>query len=351
MTRVRFRVLFILSLGCVAAVGSLSLSAAGSTYAKVGDIQVGGGTGWDYLAVDSASKRLYVSHGTEVVVIDTATDAVVGRISDTPGVHGIVILPDLGRAFTTNGRENKVSVVDTRTLQTVSRVDTGANPDAIVYEPKQKEIYALNHTGHSATVFDPASGKVAATIPLAGDAESGAADPGLGRVFVNIEDKDSVDVIDVAKHAVTAHWPVAPAEEPTGMALDTENHRLFVGGGKALVMMDANSGKVVTSVPICSGTDATFFDTETKLVFVSCSDGHVTIAHMDSPSKLSVVQTLDTAPRSRTMALDPATHKIYLSAVKLAAAEPNAPAPAAGQRGRGPAAVPESFHVLVFAPK
>jgi hypothetical protein len=344
-------------LGAIAAAAVLTFSVGGRVraaegqYAKIGDIQVGGGTSWDYLAVDSAAKRLYVTHGTEVVVIDTATDAVVGRIAGTPGVHGIAIVPALGRGFTSNGRENKVSVVDLKTLQTVSKVDTGANPDAILYEPKQQEIYALNHTGHSATAFNAATGTVTATIPLAGTAESGAADPGLGHVFVNIEDKSSIDVIDVAKHAVVANWPVAPAEEPTGMAIDSASHRLFVGGGPSLVMIDDTTGKVTASVPICGGTDATFYDPGPRLVFVSCSDGHVTIAHVDSPAKLTVVQTLDTAPRSRTMALDPATHKIYLSAVKLPPSDAGAAAPAAGQRGRGPSPVPDSFHVLVFGPK
>jgi len=344
-------------LGAIAAAGVLALSTSGRVraaegqYAKIADIQVGGGTGWDYLTVDSAGKRLYVSHGTEVVVIDTATNAVVGRIADTPGVHGIAIVPALGRGFTSNGRENKVGIVDLKTLQTLSKVDTGANPDAILYEPKQKEIYALNHTGHSATAFTAATGKVTATIPLAGTAESGAADPGLGRVFVNIEDKSSIDVIDVAKHAVVANWPVAPAEEPTGMAIDPESHRLFVGGGTSLVMIDDTTGKVTGSAPICAGTDATVYDPGTRLVFVSCSDGRVTIAHVDSPAKLTVVQTLETAPRSRTMALDPATHKIYLSAVKLPQPGSGSTAPAAGQRGRGPSPVPDSFHVLVFGPK
>jgi YVTN family beta-propeller protein len=350
MTRVRFTIGIIL-IGCAGIATGIGLRAAGPEYVKVAEIQVGGGGGWDYLAVDSVSKRLYVSHGTEVVVIDTGTNTVIGHIADTPGVHGIAVVPELGRAFTTNGRENKVGVVDVKTLQTLSKVPTGANPDAIVYEPTRKEIYALNHTGHSATVFDAATGVVSATIPLAGTAESGAADAGLGRVFVNIEDKNSIDVIDTAKHSVVASWPVEPAEEPTGMAIDAPSHRLFVGGGKALVMMDDRTGKVVASVPICTGTDATFFDPATQLVFVSCSDGHVTIAHMDSPDRLSVVQTLETAPRSRTMALDPATHRIYLSAVKVPAADPNGESAAPGQRGRGPAPVPDSFHVLVFAPK
>ena len=342
---------FIFSIGFALGISTLfgGLAAQGQ-YSKVGEIQVGGGGRWDYLTVDSAGKRLYVSHGTEVVVIDTSTDKVVGRIADTPGVHGMAIVPALNRGFTTNGGENKVGIVDLKTLQTLSKVDTGANPDAIVYEPKQKEIYALNHTGHSATAFDAATGKVTATIPLAGTAETGQADPGLGRVFVNIEDKDSIDVIDIAKHEVVANWPVAPAESPTGMAIDLASHRLFVGGGKALVMIDDTNGKVVANAPICNGTDATFFDPATKLVFVSCSDGHVTIAHMDSPDKLSVVQTLETSPRSRTMTLDPSTHKIYLSAVKLPPPDPNAPPPVPGQRGRGPAPVADSFHVLVFAP-
>jgi YVTN family beta-propeller protein len=322
--------------------------AAQTLYTKLGEIPIGGASAWDYLSVDSAGKRLYVSHGTEVVVIDTTTNQIVGRIADTPGVHGIAVVSDIGRLFTTNGRENKVSVVDAKTLQTLSKVETGANPDAIVYEPTHKEIYALNHTGHSVTAFEAATGKVTATIPLAGTAETGQADPALGRVFVNIEDKDSVDVIDVAKHAVVANWPVAPASSPTGMAIDATAHRLFIGGGKALVMIDDQSGKVVANAPICSGTDATSYDPGTKLVFVSCSDGHVTIARVDAPDTLSVVQTLDTMPRSRTMALDPATHKIYLAAVKLQPPDPNAPPPQPGQRGRGPAPVAESFHVLIF---
>jgi len=342
---------FIFTIGFALGISTLlgGLAAQGQ-YSKVGEIQIGGGGRWDYLTVDSAGKRLYVSHGTEVVVIDTSTGKVVGRIADTPGVHGMAIVPALNRGFTTNGGENKVSIVDLKTLQTLSKVDTGANPDAIVYEPKQKEIYALNHTGHSVTTFDAATGKVTATIPLAGTAETGQADPGLGRVFVNIEDKDSIDVIDIAKHEVIANWPVAPAESPTGMAIDPPSHRLFVGGGKALVMIDDTNGKVVANVPICNGTDATFFDAATRLVFVSCSDGHVTIAHMDSPDKLSVVQTLETSPRSRTMTLDPSTHKIYLSAVKLPPPDPNAPTPTPGQRGRGPAPLADSFHVLVFGP-
>lgn len=348
----RGRIQFTLAVVALAGAG---LAAQGQ-YAKVGEIPIGGGNGWDYAAVDSAGKRLYVSHATEVVVIDTATDKVVGKIAAGPGVHGMTVVPALNRVYITNGRGanpdgslGNVSVVDAKTLETLSKVPTGLGPDAILYEPKNKEIYSFNHSGKSVTTFDAASGKVSSTIPLAGVAEFGQVDG--DRVFVNIEDKDSIDVIDITKHEVVAHWPVAPAESPTGMAFDAANHRLFVGGGKAVVMIDDKTGKVLASAPICDGTDATSYDPSSKLVFVSCSDGKVTIARVDSPSQLTVVQTLETAPGSRTMTIDPATHKIYLAAVARQPVDPNAAPPAAGQRGRGPAVVPDSFKVLIFAPK
>jgi len=323
--------------------------AADPAYQKVGEIHVGGAGAFDYLAVDPAAKRLYVTHGTEIVVIDTATDKIVGRIADTPRVHGIAIAPG-GRGFTSNGGENKVSIVDLKTLQTLSKVDTEANPDAILYEPKQKEIYALNHTGKSVTVIDVASGKATATIPLSGVAETGQADPQLGRVFVNIEDKDAIDVIDIATRKVMATWPVAPASSPTGMAIDTSNHRLFVGGGKAMVMIDAKSGKVIANAPICAGTDATFFDPDRKMAFSSCSDGNITAVKVDGDA-LSVAQTIPTTRGARTMTLDPSTHKIYTVAQNFQPPDPNAPPPASGARGRGPAPIADSFHVLIYALK
>jgi DNA-binding beta-propeller fold protein YncE len=337
-----------ISAGCVLALSiTIGLRAADPMYSKLAEIAIGGAGAFDYLNVDSGGKRLYVTHGTEVVVIDMTSNAIVGRITDTPGVHGIAIAPG-GRGFTSNGRENKVSIVDLKTLQTIGKVDTGANPDAILYEPKQKEIYALNHTGHSATVIDAASGKVVATIPLAGDAESGQADSELNRVFVNIEDKNSVDVIDITTHKVVANWPVAPAEEPTGMAIDLARHLLFVGGGPNTVMMDAKTGKVLASAPICRGTDATWFDAKTQLVFSACRDGHIAVMKEEG-STLTAVETIDTVFGARTMALDAATHRLYTASSKFPPADPNAPPPAG--RGRGPAPIPDSFHVLVFGMK
>lgn len=332
----------------VAFVLNAFLIAGEPQYAKVGEIHIGGAGAFDYLTVDPAAKRLYVTHGTEIVVIDTASNQIVGRIADTPRVHGIAIAPN-GRGYTSNGGENKVGIIDLKTLQTLSKVETGLNPDAILYEPKQKEIYALNHTGRSVSVINVATGMVTATIPLAGQAETGQADPALGRVFVNIEDKNAVEVIDVTTHTVVGNWPIAPAESPTGMAIDAARHRLFVGGGPAMVMVDGQSGKVVANAPICRGTDATFYDAERKMVFASCSDGHITAMKVDG-DKLTVVQTIATARGARTMALDPTTHTIYTAAQDFEPVDPNAPPPASG-RGRGPAPIPDTFRVLIFAPK
>jgi len=322
--------------------------AAQSRFTKVTEIPIGGAGAFDYLNVDSAAKRLYVTHGTEIVVIDMTSNKVVGRIADTPRVHGIAIVPELGKGFTTNGGENKVSVVDLKTLQTLSKIDTGANPDAVLYEPSKKEIYTFNGAakgGFNATVIDATKGTVVATVDLGDKPETGQSDAAVGRVFVNLENKNLIGVIDIATHTKVAEWPIAPAESPTGMAIDQSAKRLFVGGGPSLVMIDYATGKVVASVPICQGTDATWYDSASKLIFNSCGDGHITVSHMDSPSKLTVLETIDTARGARTMAFDPATRRIYTAAQNYAAADPAA---AANAR---PAPIPDSFHVLVFEMK
>jgi YVTN family beta-propeller protein len=317
---------------------------ADAPYQLIKDIPIGGEGGWDYLNVDSAAKRLYVSHATKVVVVDTATDAIVGEIADTPGVHGAVPT-SVGRVVTSNGRGNNASIVDAKTLQTIARVPTEGNPDFIMFEPKQKEIYTFNGTGRSATVLDPATERVVATIPLGGKPEAGVSDSAAGRVYVNIENMNSIAVIDIAKHAVVANWPIAPGEEAAGLAIDTKNHRLFIGAhNNLMLMMDSTNGKIVAQVPIGTGVDSTWFDPGTAYTFSSCGDGTVTIAHEDSPSKLTVVQTLMTERGARTMALDRATHRIYLAAAKYEAP----PADASG-RGRGRATiVPNSMHLLVY---
>jgi DNA-binding beta-propeller fold protein YncE len=341
----RRRLLSVIAFGLLSIVTVPTRGAEGS-YHFVKAIPVGGEGGWDYLSVDQAGRRLYVSHQTRVVVIDLDQDAVVGQILDTPGVHGLAVAADLHRGFSSNGQENKAGIIDLKTLQTLSKVDTGANPDGMLYEPGQQEVYLFNGRGQSATVIDARAGKVVATIPLGGKPEFGAADPKAGRVYDNLEDKSEVVAIDTRTHQVVARWPIAPGEEASGMAIDVAHQRLFLGcGNKLMAMLDSTSGKVVATVPIGQGVDANAFDPGNQLAFASCGDGTVTIAKEETPDKLTVVQTLKTERGARTMTLDPQTHKIYLAAAKYET--PAAGATGGGGRGRG-RIVPGSFKVLVY---
>ncbi|HKW03239.1 MAG TPA: YncE family protein [Vicinamibacterales bacterium] len=328
------------TLTAAALLSSALLSAQSGPYAKTAEIKIGGQGGHDYLAIDPGTRRLFVTNSTQVVVIDLDKNAVVGTIADTPRVHGVAFTP-AGKAFTSNGGENKASIVDLKTLAVSGKVDIGPGPDAIMYEPKNNEIYAFNHTAGTATVVKADTGAMVATIKLSGGAvETGVADPALGRVFVNIEANSTIDAIDIATHQVVATWPIAPAVGGTGLAIDTTNHLLFSGGGggKYTVMIDARTGKVVGQMEICADTDATAFDPATKYVFTSCS-GSMTIGHEDSPTKLSVVQTLTTIAGGQTMAVDLKTHNLYVAGYDT---QP-------GAAGRRPAPTPDTFRVLVFA--
>jgi len=330
-----------LALGLAA--GVAPAPAGDGPYSRLKEIPIGGEGGWDYLSVDAGARRLYVSHATKVVVVDLDKDSVVGEIAPAPGVHGIAVAPELGRGFVTNGRANTVSVVDLKTLQILQAVETGANPDAILYEPKGREVYAVNHTGHSVTVFAADSGKVRATIPLPGVGEFAVLDAERGQVFVNVEDTSQLVAIDTASHQVTATWPLAPGEEPTGLAFDPRARHLFVAcGNEKLAMIDAATGRVLASVPIGAGADGAAFDPGSGLAFASSSDGTLTVARPQGDT-LSVVQTLSTPRRSRTMTLDPKTHRLYVSAAEFGPP----PTGADGQPQRPPVA-PGSFRVVVY---
>ena len=251
---------------CVASSGCFGKDA----YRFLSEIPIGGEGGWDILTIDPTANRLYLSHATKVVVVDLAKNSVIGEITDTPGVHAFVAVPELQRGFSSNGKEDKASVVDLKTLKTISKIDTGANPDAMVYEPNRRELYVFNHTGNSCTVIDPKSASVITTIQLGGSPEFAAVDKAAGRIYCNIEDKSEVAVIDTSKHEVIARWPLAPGEEPSGIALDAGHHRLFAGcHNKMMVMLDTENGKVVGSVPIGSGVDGCAFDDATQLAFAS----------------------------------------------------------------------------------
>jgi YVTN family beta-propeller protein len=321
-----------------------SLVFAADPYHLLKEIQIGGDGGWDYISVDPASHRIYVSHATKVVVADTESGKVVGEIPNTLGVHGFAVAPDLGRGFSSNGRGNNVTMVDLETLKALGSVSTGGNPDAIMYVPEHKEVYTFNGNGNSSTVFDAASGKVVATIALGGKPEAAVFDRPSERIFVNIEDTGAIKAIDAKTHAVVATWPLTGCEEPTGLGYDPKNHRLFSAcANKVMTMTDSTSGKVIATVPIGGGADGAAFDPGTGYAFASNgADGTVTIAHLDSPNTLTVVQTLPTKVSGRTMILDPVSHNIY---VPVADTMPN---PAG--RGR-PVPVAGTMKVLVYGMK
>lgn len=313
----------------------------GEQYQPIKSIPIGGEGGWDYLAVDAAARRLYVTHATKIIVLDLNNDSVIGEIADTPGVHGFAIGPDAG--YSSNGKENKVSVIDLKTLKTSSKIETGENPDAILFEPGRAEVYAFNGRGQSASVIDAKGAKVLATIELGGNPESAAADAKTGRVFCNVEDKSEIAAIDPQTRKVIERWPVAPGQEPSGLAFDATNHRLFSGcDNRLLVMLDSTSGKVLDTAPIGAGVDACAFDEATGKVFASCGDGTVTIAKVEN-DKLKVIQTLPTERGARTMALDPVTHHIYLATAKFDAEKKDG-------RGR-PKIIDGTFHLLEFGPR
>jgi YVTN family beta-propeller protein len=297
---------------CVVALPARGADPQYNKTAKV--IQIGGGSSWDYLYPDAAGRRLYVTHGTKVVVIDMDSDKVVGEIADTPGVHGFAVVPDLKLGFSSNGQENKVSIVDLATLKTNKKVDTGGNPDCIIYSSGSGEIYTFNGRSNSSTAIDAKTGTVNATIELGGKPETAVCDPVAGKIYDNLEDKNAIARIDIKTHKVDATWPIAPGTGASGLAMDQELHRLIIGcDNEKMVMMDSQSGKVVDSVTCGQGVDASAFDPGTHYGFVSGGGtGTVTVVKVTA-DKLLPVQTLTTERGARTMAVDTKTHKIYLS--------------------------------------
>jgi DNA-binding beta-propeller fold protein YncE len=280
-------------------------------------VAVTGDGGWDYLTVDDAGRRVYVSHGTEVVVLDADSYEVKGKIGDLKGVHGIALAPDVGRGFISDGRANKVVIFDLKTLKTLDSVETGKNPDGILFDPATQRIFAFNGGSASATVIEPKDGKVVGTIELGGKPE-GVVSDGKGAVFVNLENKDQLVKVDAAKMKVVERYSVAPGEKPVSLALDAKNRRLFVGcGSKVLVVVDADSGKVVAKHAIGAGVDAGAFDAETKRVYTSQGDGSLTVIHQDDADKYTLVETVKTPIRSKTMALDAKTHRVWLPAAEF----------------------------------
>ena len=317
--------------------------AAGPGYHVITTYKVSGEGGWDYLTADSDARRVYISRGTHVMVLDADSGKSVGDIADTPGVHGIALAPELGRGFTSNGREGTVSIFDIKTLTTSSKVKVGDNPDAILYDPATKRVFTFNGRSQDSTAIDAASGKVLGTIKLDGKPEFAASDA-KGEVFVNIEDKSELVAIDPNKLEVKAKWPLAPCEEPSGLSIDRKNRRLFVGcGNKMMAIVDADSGKVLATPAIGEGVDATTFDAETGLAFASCGEGVLTVVKEESPDKFSVAENVPTKRGARTLALDAKTHNVFVVTADFG---PRPEATADNPHPRPPM-LPDSFVVLV----
>lgn len=327
----------------IVSVAAVAWAAAGSGYHVVSTWKVGGEGGWDYLTADSDAHRLYLSRGTRVMVLDADSGKSIADIPDTPGVHGIALAPDLGRGFTSNGREGTVSIFDIKTLALITKVKVGDNPDAILYDPATKRVFTFNGKSQDSTAIDGATGKVLGTIKLDGRPEFAASDA-KGEIFVNIEDKSELTAIDPNKLEVKKSWPLAPCTEPSGLSIDRKHHRLFVGcDNKMMAVVDASSGKVLATPPIGDGVDATAYDEGTGLAFASCGEGLLTVVKEESGKYTA--ENIPTKARARTMALDTKTHNVFVVTADFG----TAPAPTADTPHPRPPMVPDSFVVLVLA--
>jgi YVTN family beta-propeller protein len=287
-----------------------------SSYRVANQVVFPGAGGWDYLIVDSAARRVYISHANQVEVLDADAQISVGAIPDTPGVHGIALATELGRGFISAGKVDSVVVFDLKTLKVLSKVKTGKKPDAIVFDPATDRVFAMNGESGSTTVINAADNSVAGTIDLGGGPEFAVAD-GAGKVWVNLEDKSELVQIDSKSLKVSNRWPVAPCESPSSMAFDAANRRIFIGcRNHFMAVANADTGKILATYPIGDHVDASAFDPETKLVFNSLGEGSIAVFHQDSADKYTALANIPTAQGSKTMALDAKTHRLYVPSMR-----------------------------------
>lgn len=305
----------------------------------------GGSEYFDYITFDAPSRRVYLSHGTEVKVLDADSDKLIGDITGLKRDHGVAIVPDLGRGFITDGDAGEVVVFDLKTLKATRRIKTDKDSDSILYDPASKRIFCFNGEPKSVSVIEPATEEVISTLPLGGAPEQAVAD-GKGMIFDNLEDKNEVIAIDSRALKITARWPVAPAGQPVSIAMDRQSRRLFIGARNPsmFVVMDADSGKIIgPSFPIKARVDTTVYDPETGLAACSTGDGAIHIFHEDSPNKISVVDTVKTEYGAKTMALDPKTHNLLVDTSDFVA-----PATGTKQPNARPTAKPGTFRLLIY---
>jgi YVTN family beta-propeller protein len=286
--------------------------AAAGGYSVLKKISIAGQGEWDYLTADETARRLYVSHGTKVEILNLDSGESLGSIP-TKGVHGIALAPEFNHGFVSDGKADTVLMFDLTSMKVLQEIAAPKDPDGIIYDAATKRVFAFNGESNQATVIDAATGKVAGTVDLGGGPEFAAAD-GNGYVFDNLEDESQVVKINARELKVDERWPTRPCSSPSSMAMDRANRRLFLGcRSRVMAVMDADTGKVITTLPIGDHVDATVFDPETRLIFNSNGEGTISVIHQDSPDKYSPVETVKTAPRAKTMAFDPKTHRLFLS--------------------------------------
>jgi YVTN family beta-propeller protein len=320
---------------------SNKLSAQGTSgYQVVKTFHIASSGGWDYIAANPENNRVYVSHGTQVNILDQKTGDSVGVIPGTTGVHGIAFANSLHKGYTSNGRLNTVTVFDLNTNQIITQIETGQNPDAIMYDWFSKKIITCNGRSKDLSVIDPVTDKVVATIPVGGKPETAVSD-NAGKIYVNIEDKNEISAINITTNTVEASWSIAPGDGPTGLAIDTKTKRLFAGCDKLLIVIDATNGKVIDKLSIANGCDGVAFDNGLKYVFASCGEGKLSIIQELSADAFKVIDIVDTKRSARTIALNEQTHEVFLPAADTEKA-------VAGER---PKVIPGTFQVLVVAPK
>jgi YVTN family beta-propeller protein len=329
-----FASLFILSFAI--SVPLLGWSQQKTGFKVLADHKINSPGGWDYIFVDGAAKRVYVSHGTQVNVLSTTTGDSVGVIPNTLGVHGIAIAAPFGKGYTSNGKANTISVFDLKTLKVLAEIPVGQNPDAIFYDTFSKKIITCNGRSKDATIFDPATDKVVATVPL-GDKPETAVSDGKGKIFVNGETTSTIIVFDATTYKEITRYKIDGGESPSGLDIDRKTNRLFIGCGdsKTMVIMDAANGKTVAKFPI-GNTDGLVFDPALKIAYASNGEGTITAVRELSADKFEFIENIPTEPSARTIGIDLTTHHLFLSAAKT---EPN---PAGGR----PKQIPGTFHVI-----
>ncbi len=319
-------------------------STGSSGYHLIKKVKLGGTGGWDYLEVDPATHRLFISRGTHVIVVDPEQGKIIGDIPDTKGVHGIAPADEFNKGYTTNGGTSDSTIFDLTSLKVLGNTKTDKDSDAVIYDPFAKRVFTFNGDANTASAIDAASGKLVTTFPLGGAPEFGATD-GKGKIFVNLEDKSSLVKFDAKTLKIENTWPLAPCESPSGLAIDATHEILAVGcHNKLMAFVDGTSGKVLGTVPIGQGVDANRFDPATGFAFASCGDGTLTIAHEDSPTNFSLIETIKTQRGARTMALDYATHVVYLVTAEFCPT----PAATADNPHPRPAMLPDTFTLLVY---